>query len=71
MAIPVLGEMRPALCHRDGRVTATFVYKDVPFRDGRGMVCDVLVGECDVCCDAIVIPAQSTPKIAEARRSVE
>ncbi|WP_367346705.1 hypothetical protein [Stenotrophomonas bentonitica] len=71
MAIPVLGETRPALCHRDGRVTATFVYKDVPFRDGLGVVNDVLVGACDVCGDAIIIPAQSTPKVSEARRSVD
>lgn len=68
---PALGERVSALFHRDGRVTATFMYRDVPFRDGRGVVHDLLVGTCDICGDAIVIPAESTPKIAEARRSVE
>jgi len=47
------------------------MYKDLPFRDGRGGARHVLVGACDVCGDAIVIPAQSTPQIAAARRSVE
>lgn len=65
------GEKKRALCHRDGRVTTTFVYMDVPFRDGHGVAHNVLVGACDVCGDAILIPAQSTPAIAAARRRVE
>jgi hypothetical protein len=60
-----------ALCHRDGRVTMTYAYRDVPFRDGRGVAKDILVGVCDVCGDAIVIPAQSTPATAAARKHVE
>ncbi len=65
------GDKKRALCHRDGRVTTTFVYRDVPFRDGNGMAHNVLVGACDVCGDAILIPAQSTPTIAAARKRVE
>lgn len=65
------GEKKSALCHRDGRVTATFAYKDVPFRDGRGIAKNVLVGVCDVCGDAIVVPAQSTPAIAAARKRID
>ncbi len=71
MATPALGERVSALCHRDGRVTATFMYRDVPFRDGRGVVKDLLVGTCDVCGDAIVIPASSTPAVLQARRALE
>lgn len=71
MKIHTQGEQKSALCHRDGRVTATFDYRSVPFRDGRGKVDDVLVGACDVCGDAIIIPAQSTPAIAAARQKIE
>jgi hypothetical protein len=60
-----------ALCHRDGRVSTTFAYRDLPFRDGRGKAKDILVGVCDTCGDAIVIPAQSTPAISAARKHVE
>ena len=60
-----------ALCHRDGRVSTTFAYRDLPFRDGRGKVKDILVGVCDTCGDAIVIPAQSMPSISAARKHVE
>ncbi|MCC5045590.1 hypothetical protein VDQ16_21680 [Xanthomonas campestris pv. campestris] len=65
------GDKKSALCHRDGRVMTTFGYRDVPFRDGNGVVQNVLVGTCDVCGDAILIPAQSTPAIAAARKKVE
>lgn len=65
------GDRKSALCHRDGRVTVTFVHQDVPFRDGNGVAHNVLVGACDVCGDAILIPAQSTPAIAAARKRVE
>lgn len=65
------GDRKRALCHRDGRVMTTFVYQDVPFRDGHGIARNVLVGACDVCGDAILIPAQSTPAIAAARKRVE
>lgn len=64
-------DKKSAICHRDGRVTATFAYRDVPFRDGNGMVQNVLVGVCEKCGDAIVIPAQSTLTIADARKKVD
>lgn len=60
-----------AICHRDGRVSTTFAYRDLPFRDGRGTVKNILVGVCDTCGDAIVIPAQSSPAISAARKHVE
>lgn len=71
MKLYMPGDKKSALCHRDGRVMATFAYKDVPFRDGRGVADDILVGVCDVCGDAIIIPAQSTPAIAEARKRID
>ncbi len=64
-------EKGKALCHRDGAVTTTFAYRDVPFRDGRGIAPKILVGVCDTCGDAIVIPAQSTPAISAARQRAE
>ena len=70
MKIYKRGDKKSVLCHRDGRVTATFDYRSVPFRDGRGIVDSVLVGVCDVCGDAVIIPAQSTPAIAEAREKI-
>lgn len=71
MPHPSLGDQKSALCHRDGRVSVTFVLQDVPFRDGRGVVPQILVGACEVCGDAIVIPAQSSAAIAAARQAVE
>ncbi|HTV87355.1 MAG TPA: hypothetical protein VME63_18315 [Dyella sp.] len=71
MKVYQLGEKGSALCHRDGRVTTTFEYRDLPFSDGNGLAKDILVGVCDICGDAIVIPAQSTPAIASARKRVE
>lgn len=65
------GDKKTALCHRDGRVSVTFAYRDVPFRDGNGMAHNILAGVCDTCGDAILFPAQSTPAIAAARRRVE
>ena len=61
------GDHSPALCHRDGRATATFGYRDVPFSDGRGIARGILVGSCNTCGDVILIPAQSTPAVANAR----
>lgn len=66
-----LGDRKSAICYRDGRVMATFAYRDLPFRDGAGVVSNVLVGVCEKCGDAILVPAQSTPIVAEARRRCE
>lgn len=63
------GDTQPGLCHKDGRVTITFRHRDVPFRDGHGKVEGILVGVCDCCGDAVLIPAQSTPAIAAAYSS--
>jgi len=65
------GDKKSTLCHRDGRVMTTFLYRNVPFRDGQGVAENVLVGVCDVCGDAIIIPAQSTPAIAAARKKID
>jgi len=71
MKVYKVNDKSTAICHRDGRVTTTFAYRDLPFRDGKGKATDILVGVCDVCGDAIVIPAQSTPAVAAARERVE
>lgn len=65
------GDTISALCHRDGKVTATFAYRNVPFSDGNGMAHNILAGVCDTCGHAILFPAQSTPAISAARRRVE
>lgn len=71
MKLYIPGDQKRALCHRDSRVMTTFVHQDVLFRDGHGVARNVLVGACDVCGDAILIPAQSTQAIASAREQVE
>jgi hypothetical protein len=69
------GHVERAVCDKDGLVTATFRYRDVPFSDGSGLVRDLLVGVCDVCDEVILSPPQSIPAISAARkratRSVE
>lgn len=65
------GDRKSALCHRDGRVMTTFAYRNVPFRDGRGVAENVLVGTCDVCGDAVIIPPQSSPAIAASRSKLD
>jgi hypothetical protein len=71
MKLHIPGDRKRALCHRDGSVTAAFVQRDVPFRDLQGVARNVLVDACELCGDAILIPAQSTPTIAAARELVE
>jgi hypothetical protein len=71
MKVYKVNDTGEALCHRDGRVKTTFAYRDMPFRDGKGVVKDILVGVCDVCGDAVVIPAQSGPAVAATRERVE
>ena len=44
----------------------TFDYRDMPFSDGSGTVADVLVGVCQVCDEAIQIPAQSIAAISKS-----
>jgi hypothetical protein len=44
----------------------TFDYRDMPFSDGSGTVADVLVGVCQVCDQAIQIPAQSMAAISKS-----
>lgn len=67
MKLYVESEKGRAICHRDGLVTTTFQYRDVPFSDGSGIVTDVLVALCDVCGDLVAIPPQSTPAIKAER----
>jgi hypothetical protein len=54
-----------ALCQKV--VSTTFVYKDVPFSDGVGVVKDILVAVCDACDAIVATPPQSTPAIKAAR----
>lgn len=61
------GEKGRALCDRDGLVTMTYTYGDVPFSDGLGVARDILVGVCDTCDRVLAIPPQSTPAIGAAR----
>jgi hypothetical protein len=56
-----------AMCENDGLVTTTFAYRDVPFRDGSGIVKDILVAVCDICGDVVAIPPQSSLAIRATR----
>jgi hypothetical protein len=70
------GEKSKAICsHCKQLVGTTFLRRDVPFSDGKGMVKNILAAVCDACGRVIAIPAQSTPAIRGARqkevRSIE
>ena len=63
------GEKGQALCHPcGGLVATTFIRRDVPFSDGKGSAQNILVGVCNHCEQVLVIPAQSTPAIRDARQ---
>lgn len=70
MKIFEAGEHSKAYC-RDCRkmVRTTFARRDVPFKDGRGIARNVLVGVCDECDRAIEVPPQTTPALARARKA--
>lgn len=58
-----------AICeHCKKTVITTFKRKDVPFSDGKGIVHNILVSNCDICDRVVGIPAQSTPAVHEARK---
>ena len=59
------GDKGVALCeHCKGRVTTTYTRRDVPLSDGTDTVKDVMVGVCDICDSVVVLPQQSTPRVA-------
>lgn len=63
-----LGDKSRAICEGCAKVVATtFVYRDVAFDDGSGVVRDILVAVCDACEAIIAVPAQSPPAIRQAR----
>ena len=53
-----------AICSKDGLVTTTFLFRDVPFSDGNGEAVNILVSVCDVCNMVVGLPCQSTKDIA-------
>ena len=62
------GDKSRAICEGCAKVVATtFVYRDVAFDDGSGVVRDILVAVCDACEAIVDVPAQSTPAIRQAR----
>ena len=62
------GEKGKAICEACAKVVGTtYVYRDIPFSNGSGLVNNVLAGVCDECDRVIVTPAQSTPAIKVAR----
>ncbi|MGY6570825.1 MAG: hypothetical protein ACXIVE_17680 [Salinarimonas sp.] len=66
------GDKSKAICeHCKSLVPTTFMYRDVPFDDGSGVVKDILVAVCDICDKVVAIPAQSTPAIKRARENAE
>lgn len=67
MKLHYVGEKGKAICEKDGSVSVTFAYRDVPFSDSAGNVKDILVGVCDRCGEVVSVPPQSTPAIKAAR----
>ena len=67
MKIYLETEKGRALCERDGLVTTTFTFRDVPFRNGLDSVSNILVAVCDECGDIVAIPPQSSLEIKTAR----
>ena len=62
------GDKSRAICEGCAKaVASTFVYRDVAFDDGSGVVRDILVAVCDACEAIAAVPAQSTPAIRQAR----
>lgn len=69
MKLFIDGEKSRAICsHCKTMVNTTFMRRDVPFSDKKGVAQDILVGVCDACEQVVSIPAQSTPAIADARK---
>ncbi len=63
------GDTSQAFCSQCTElVRTTFVRRDVPFSDGRGLAKNILVGACDHCGQTVAVPAQSAPAISKARR---
>src|SRR5680860_208814 len=54
-------------CRR--RVSTTYNYRSVHLEKTDVVVPNVLVGVCDTCGEVVSIPAQSSPKLKEARES--
>lgn len=62
------GDESRAICEGCAKVVATtFVYRDIAFDDGSGVVKDILVAVCDACEAIVAVPAQSTPAIRRVR----
>lgn len=62
------GDKSRAICEGCAKAVATtFVYRDIAFDDGSGVVRDILVAVCDACEAIAAVPAQSTPAIRQAR----
>lgn len=56
-----------AVCYKCEDIpTITYLARDVPFSDNRGVVEGLLVGVCDDCDSVITTHPQSTTKIKEA-----
>tara|TARA_B100000949_G_scaffold225663_2_gene230139 strand:+ start:700 stop:1317 length:618 start_codon:yes stop_codon:yes gene_type:complete len=72
MKLYAAGEKSKAICEDCGAlVSTTFVYRDVPFDDGHGVVKDVLASVCDQCDRVVALPAQSTPAVRRARETAD
>lgn len=66
------GDKGLAICQEcRKRVATTYQYRTVHLEKTRVDVPDVLVGMCDECGKVVSIPAQSTPKLKEARDAKE
>jgi hypothetical protein len=67
------GDRLEAICERcEDLVSGTYRYREVPLKKTGVRVHDILVGVCDACDEIISIPAQSTPKLKDAReRQIE
>lgn len=64
------GDRSNAICgHCEKVVRTTFMRRDVPVSEGKGIAKAILVGVCDTCSCVVSLPAQSTPAIQQLLRS--
>ncbi len=62
------GQRRRAICPNcEGIVEIRYEYRTIHLEESDLDVENVLVGVCEACDDVVSIPAQSTPKLKQAR----
>lgn len=58
MSIKKEGDLGKAICSKCGITNTTYMLRNIPFNDNRGIVEGLLVGVCNCCNEVISIPPQ-------------